>query len=225
MNRGAVRTQAAIFCGDPDQTRYTTTQYNDAINRAQDNFAAESRALWKDVTWTTVSGTAAYAFSAASSDISSDFQYEDWVMFDGSELSPMSRHELQRLTRGDDWTDDSGAPTHFIIDPEQAQRKIRLYPIPDSAKTLTLRYYPLPAELSSDSDIPFNSSTLMTRFHLGIAAFAAWLLIMGEVQTPPLAAKQAKLLALYSDAVDKAIDTFKNTMSMGIRIKGSRVWR
>lgn len=225
MNLGTLRDQVSLFVGDKDITRYVSADYTRALNRAQEQFALESRALWKDVTWTTVSGTAAYAFSAASADASSNFMWEDFVLYDGYELSPISRHELQRLNPGDDWTDEEGQPTHFMIDPEEAQKKIRLYPIPQAAKTLTLRYYVFPTALVADSDTPLNSSTLMAQFHLGIAALAAWLLLSGEEQTAAVDAKQAKMLGIYADARDKAIDTFKNTASMPIKIKGSRIWR
>ena len=122
MIRSALRTQAAAFCGDPNITRYTAAQYNTALNRAQEQFAFDSRALFKDTSWTTVADTATY-------DLPSDFTYEDWITYDGYELAPISRHEIQRLSPGDDWTDEEGTPTHFIIDPEQARQQIRPPPI------------------------------------------------------------------------------------------------
>lgn len=225
MNLQTLREQTAGFIGDPSITRHTSADYTTALNRAQEQFVMESKALWKDVTWTTVSGTAAYAFSAASTDISSLFLWEDWVTYDGSELAPISRHELQRLTPGNDWTDDAGAPTHFVIDPEEAQKKIRLYPITQEAKTLSMRCYVLPTALSGDSDVPLNSSTLLSQFHISICAYAAWLLLLKEETTPGIVEKRRELLSIYSNGRDLAIDTFKNTMSMGINVKGSRIWR
>lgn len=225
MNLGTLRDAASRFVGDKDITRYTSAEYTTALNRAQEQFAMESKSLWKDVTWTTVSGTADYAFSAASTDISSLFMWEDWVTYDGHELSPISRHEIQRLSPGDDWTDDEGAPTHFLIDPEEAQKKIVLYPIPQEAVTLSMRCFVLPTALSSDSDTPLNSSTLMAQFHIAIAAYAAWLLLLGEETTPGIVEKRRELLEVYTNGRDLAIDTFKNTMSMGIKIRGSRLWK
>lgn len=225
MNLGTLREQTSRFVGDKDITRHASADYTTALNRAQEQMALESRALWKDVTWTTVSGTAAYEFSAGSTDISSLFMWEDWVTYNGYELNPISRHELQRLHPGDDWTDDAGAPTHFIIDPEEAQKKIRLYPIPQEAVTLSMRCFVLPTVLASDSDVPLNSSTLLSQFHVGIAAYAAWLLLLGEETTAGIAEKRRELLEIYNNSRDLAIDTFKNTVSMGIKIKGSRIWR
>lgn len=225
MNLASLREQTARFVGDKDITRYTSADYTTALNRAQEQFAMESKILWKDVTWTTVAGTAAYAFSAASTDISSSFLWEEFVTLDGSELSPISRHELQRLSRGDDWTDDQGTPSNFIIDAEEAQKKIRLYPIVQEAKTLSMRCYVLPTSLSGDTDTPLNSSTLTSQFHISLCAYAAWLLLLAEEATPGVIAKRRELLEIYSNGRDLAVDTFKNTMSMGIKIKGSRIWK
>ena len=218
MNRGSVRTQAADFCGDKNQTRYSATQYNTAINRAQEQFALDTKALFKDTSWSTVSGTATY-------DLPDDFMWEDWVTYDGSEISPISRHELQRRKGGEDWTDDTGTPTHYIVDPEVAQGKVRLYPIPQEAKTLGMRYFPLPAEMTSDSDTPLNSTTRMAQFHIALAAYAAWLLLTGEDPTPSIDQKRSDLMKIYADGAGKATETFKNTASAPIMIKGTFIWR
>lgn len=225
MTLSTLREATSRFVGDKDITRYTSAEYLAALNRAQEQFVLESKALWRDVTWTTVSGTATYAFSAASADISSSFMFEDWVTFDGYELAPISRHELQRLNPGDDWTDEEGTPSHFLIDPEEAAKRIRLYPIPQSAVTLSMRCFVLPTALAADSDTPLNSSALMAQFHIAIAAYAAWLLLLGEETTAGIVEKRRELLDIYTNGRDLAIDTFKNTMSMGIKIKGSRIWR
>ena len=188
-------------------------------------FALESNALWKDVTWTTISGTAAYSLASASVDASSNFIFEDFVLYKGYELSPISRHELQRLSPGRDWTTDEGTPTHFILDPNEALKQIRLYPIPQEAVTLTLRYYCLPDSLSSDSDTPLNSSSLLIQYHTAIAAYAAWLMLLGEDTTPAIVMKRKELIGIYVTGRDLAIDKFKNTASMPLKIKGSRIWK
>ena len=105
--------------------------------------------------------------------------WEDWVTYNGIEIDPISRHGIQKLST-DDWTLTEGVPTHYIIDPEEAGKRIRLYPIVQEAKTLSMRYFPLPAEMTADSNTPLNSSALMAQFHLGLAAFTAWLLLQGE---------------------------------------------
>lgn len=215
MNRGALKTQAADFAGDKNQTRYSSTQYNTAADRAQEQFATDTRALWKDKSWS-------HAANDADEDLPTDFMYEDWVTYNGIELDPISRHELTSRY-GEDWTaKTSTSPSHFIIDPEQAVKEIVLFPIPTEAKTLILRYYPLPAAMAADTNIPLNSSDLMVQFHIGLAAYMAWLLMTGEQSTPAIVEKRRELLRIYTDSVNKATDTFKNTASAPIKITGSR---
>lgn len=224
MNLGTLRSQAADFCGDTNQTRYSAAQYLTAANRAQEQFALDTKALWKDATFLTVSGTAAYLLSAFTP-TATDFMWENWLTYDGFELKPISRHELNRLNPGRDWTVDTATtPTHFIIDPEEAQKKVRLYPIPGEAKTVSMRYFPLPAALSADADTPMNSSALMAQFHIAIAAYMAWLLLMSEEATPATEAKMQKMERLYMRQVPDAVDTFKNTASQPLRIRGTRIW-
>jgi hypothetical protein len=48
---------------------------------------------------------------------------------------------------------------------------------------------------------------------------AAWLILLGETSTQELVDKRRELLKVYTDAVNKAIETFGNTKSEGIRIR------
>lgn len=201
----------ADFVGDTNQTRFVD-KYVSTINRAQEQFAMDTRALWKDKTWT-------HAANDADEDLPSDFMFEDWVTYGNVKLTPISRHRMFSLF-GDDWTDDTAAlPTHFLIDPEQAVKEIVLYPIPSEAKTLFMRYFPLPAEVSAGSDVVLNSSSLMAQFHMSIAALAAWLLLTFEESTPAIADKRRELMKIYSDGCAKAVDTFKNTASQPLRLR------
>jgi len=215
LNLGTVRTLAANFAQDPSITRYTTARYNQAINLANQQFALDTRALWKDASSTVVSAQATYS-------LPTDFMWEDWISLANLPLLPISRYRTQEISKTNDWTLDTGTPTHYIIDPEEAQKKIRLYPIPqsdDAGKTLIMRYFPLPATLASDSDTPLNSSALMAQFHMGLAAFAAWTLLLSEQSTPQIVQKRNDLLHVYTDAVNKAIETFRNTVSAPLRLR------
>jgi hypothetical protein len=218
MNLGTLRDQCAKFTGDPDLTRHSAADYLTALNRAQEQFALDTRALWKDKTWTSVSGTATY-------DLPTDFMFEDSAMFDGKGIDPISRRDFAVLSPGVDWTLEIGTPTRYLIDPEEAQKKILLYPIPtanDASKTISMRYFPLPTALAADTDTPLNSSALMAQFHIGLAAYAAWLLLLTEEMTPAILQKRRELLTIYADASTKATDLFKNTVSAPWRMRGSR---
>lgn len=221
MNRGQIRTLASLFASDPNQTRYSGL-YNDAIDRAQEQFAIDSKALFKDTSFSIVSGTATYS-------LPTDFMYEKKVTFNGKGLLPITRADLEFYKRSDDWTDDEGTPTHYIVDPEEARKQLRVYPKPQGAdegtNNLTLTYYPLPAAITDDSTKPFNDSSLMIQFHMAVAAYAAWILLGYDPATEEILAKRASLLAQYSDKVTEAQDTYGNTKSAPLRLKGGRVWR
>lgn len=211
MNLTTLTARTANFLGDNDQTRYSAGYIN-SINDAQRQFAMDTRALWKDRAYTTTVDTATYT-------LPTDFMYEQSVTYNGLPLKPISRHTLYSLYPGTDWTLLKGEPTLFMIDAEEASLFLRLIPTPQEAKTVSLRYYPVPADVSAGGDVVLNSSTLMVQFHLGIAAFAAWLLLQSEVVTPEIQAKGREMMKIYNDAVTKAVDTFKNTASEPIRIR------
>lgn len=222
MNLSTLRDQTAKFCSDPDRTRFGDSAYLTALNLAQEQFALDTRSLWKDTTWTSTAEDATYAFSAASP-VATDFMWEDTIYYDGKLLTPTSRRDFAVLSPGVDWTVETGTPTRVLVDPEEAVKGIRLYPIPtESGKTIAMRYFPLPTALADDEDTPLNSSALMAQFHIGLCAYAAWLLLLGETATPEIRQKRSDLLSVYSDAATKANDLFKNTVSAPWRMRGSR---
>lgn len=218
MNLSSLKDQTSKFLGDPNQSRFVPADVLTALNRAQEQFALETRALWKDTTYTSAAADASYA-------LPSDFMFEESVYFNGKLLTALSRRDLAILSPDADWTTTTGTPTNYIIDPEEATKQLLLYPIPgsnDASKTIAMRYFPLPAAMSSDTDVPLNSSALMAQFHIGLCAYAAWLLLAGEELTPSIVQKRRDLLGIYSDSVAKAVDTFKNTVSAPMRLRGSR---
>lgn len=209
MTRNELRSIVSKMVEDANQTKYKEAAYNEAIDIAQKQFAMDSKAYYKDQAITMASGTAAYA-------LPSDFMWEKQVVLNGLELQPISRATLQSIKTDDKWTDDTGTPKYFIIDPELARQSITLYPKPDSTSDgtdLVLTYYPNPETMSSDSSTPFGGSTLMAQFHMAIAAYAAWLLMSYLTQTPEIAQKRAGFIQTYSSKVGEAIQTFGNTKS------------
>ncbi len=209
----------AKMCGDPDMSRNTRATYLAAANLAQNQFAMETKSLWKDKSWTSVASQAAY-------DLPTDFMFERDALFNGIQIDPITRRDLAILAPGVDWTLTTGTPTRYLVDAEEAQKKFLLYPIPtdnDASKTILMRYFPLPTALSADGDTPLNSSALMSQFHIGIASYGAWIVLGYEVATPEIRAKRSDLLSAYADTATKAIDLFKPTVSAPWRMRGSRV--
>ena len=220
MNLSTLRTFTSLFCNDVNSTRFSSAQYLNALNESQVQFALDSKCLFKDNTITVVSGTSSYS-------LPTDFMFEKQVTHKQLMLKPISRATMIYY-KGDDWTDDTGTPKWFNIDPEEARKNILLYPQPtanDTGANLILTYYPKPTDLSADTDSPLNSSTLLVQFHIAIACWAAWMLLGYDQATPDINSKRQILLAQYNDKVTEAIDLFKNTASEPIRLKGGRKWR
>lgn len=209
MNRSELRALTAKMCEDPNQTRFTAVQYNDGLEKGQQQFAVDSKALYKDSTITVIVDTAAYP-------LPTDFILEKEVVFNGIELQPISRASLQKVKTEERWDDDKGNPKYYIIDPEEGKKTITLYPTPDNVdngSALVLTYYCFPEAMSSDSSTPLNSSSLMAQFHIGIAAYAAWLILLGLPQTAEIGQKRSDLFGIYKNKIDEAIQTFGNTKS------------
>lgn len=72
----------------------------------------------------------------------------------GCELTPMSMPWLDQL--GNQRTTNllSGRPTFFGVVYTSAANKLSLWPVPDQAYTLLLRYLALPTEMSANGDAP-----------------------------------------------------------------------
>lgn len=220
MNRGAIKSLAANWAGDPASSRYAGL-YDSSLDRAQEQFAQDSKALYKDAaTITIVDGTAAY-------NLPTDFMYEKKVTHKNLLLTPISRATMEYY-KSTDWTLDKGTPRYYIIDPEEARKTITIYPVPggaDIGANLVITYYPVPASSTTDTDIPLNGSALMVQFHDGLAAYLAWILLGNEQLTPEISAKRSDLMKTYQNSITAAIDTFGNTKSASLRLRGGRYWR
>ena len=227
MTLSQLQAFTAQFAFDVGQSRYSALYVN-VINEAQVQFALDTRCLFKDQAISVVSGTAVYA-------LPSDFMFEKKVTLStvnnavgGIGLKPVSRATLEFYNTAQDWTQINGTPTNYIIDPELARQQIRLYPVPQGAdagtNNLLLTYYPLPATLVNPTDVPLNGNLLLAEHHIGIAAYAAWLLLQAEVATPETIAKLQQLYKLYQDKVTICIDRWGNTSSEGLRFLGGRTW-
>jgi hypothetical protein len=209
MNRAELRTLASSFCEDPSITKFTTAKYNDALEQAQRQFTMDSKSLYKTASSTMVVGTAEY-------DLPTDYILDKLVMLNGVKLEPISRNSLAELYKSRRWDTLTGTPVNYISDPMEANKKLILFPIPDSdvdGTDLALTYYALPSAMSTDSASPFNSSALMGQFHIAVASYAAWLLLGYLSPTDALVAKRKDLIGTYTMKVNEAIQTFGDSPS------------
>ena len=153
---------------------------------------------------------------------------EKRVSHNGIDLSPVSRATLGYYRNYDRWDDNKGTPLYYNIDPEEARKKLLLFPIPggdDAGANLILTYFPKPTDLALDADIPFNSYLLLVQFHIALPCYAAWLLLGYNQQDEKTIIKRNQLLNQYSSKITDAIDKFGNTASEPIRMKGGRYWK
>ena len=221
MNRGTLRTFASLWVNDPNLTRYTAAIYNNILNIANERFAVDSEALFKDSEYTLVADDGTYA-------LPSDFMWEKEFELNGDDIKPVKRYTLSRNAKSSNWKTTKGKPTHVTVDPEEARKQILLYPIPDgnsAGDTLTMVYHAKPTDMSSDSDTPLNGDTYMVRFHMGVAAWAAWALLGYEDLTPEVDAKMAKMWNLYMYYVNEAKDNYDNAASEPMNMRGGRNYR
>lgn len=209
MNRSELRSLTANFCEDPGQTKFTPTKYNEALETAQKQFAIDSKALYRSYTYAMAVGTASY-------DLPTDYIQDKLVMVNGIKLEPISRATLAELYKSRRWDTLTGTPRNYISDPMEAQKKLILFPIPDSVSDgtdLNLTYFALPSAMSSDASTPFNGSALMAGYHIAVCAYAAWLLMGYLSPTDAIISKRRDLISNYTGKVNEAIQTFGDTPS------------
>jgi hypothetical protein len=221
MNLASLTLAAQNFCNDNAGSR-NAGLYTQALNFAQDQFAIDSKCTFKDMpVQTVVAGQATYPLPA-------DFLWEKIVLVNGLMLPPVSRFELARTNTGSRWDQVTGTPTAYCIDPDVARQDLLLFPIPQANDALAgqndiqMTYYCLPADMVNPGDVPLNANPLLVQFHLGIAAWAAWYLYQASDPSDVIEAKKRSLLGIYNDYVSQAVDTFKNTVSEPLRMRGVR---
>lgn len=220
MNLMTLTAIASHFANDDNQQRYSN--YTQALNLGQQQFALDAKCLFKDTTITVTGGTASYS-------LPTDFMWEKagYVSYKGLPILPRTTADMLRENPGQDWTVRTGDVQYYIIRPDEAKKTIQLAPYPpagDAGGTLVMTYFCLPTDLSNASDVPFNSYALMTQFHLAVAAWAAWYLMQGENSMPEVVSKKRELLQIYNDTVSQAVETFGVTKSAPMQRRGARTY-
>jgi hypothetical protein len=207
------------LCEDPSLTKFTPAKYNDALSLGEKQFALDSKCLYK---------TQAYvmAVNDATYDLPADFVQDKIVTLNGIELEPISKDSLCRLYKSQRWDTLTGTPTNYVVDAIEANKALRIFPIPSSiadGTALELTYYAYPVAMSGDSSTPFNSSALLTPYHIAVAHYGAWLLLGYLQPTDPIISKRRDLLAQYTSKVTEALQTFGDTKSEPMQLRPNDV--
>ena len=87
------------------------------------------------------------------------------VTLNGVNLPELDLSQLDADTGNSHWDTTSATPTNYFFD-RSSESVVGLYPYPSSSgATLKIFYYELPTDLSSDSDIPFDSDVRLYPYH------------------------------------------------------------
>lgn len=192
-----------LLIGDPNNGRFTAEQLQSEIQRWQEQFVLDTKCLIDVAQSSIIADTASY-------DLPTDILDIVRVAHNGIKLERTSEYDLDvRLNQ--DWSDDEGTPKLYYVDLDPNNKKIVLYPIPQTAdvgtNNLVMEYIKLPPALSSDSSVPLDSHTLLAAYHDAIAygAAASLLNILPDQQSLIMIGRYEKK---YNEAVEKCISTF-----------------
>ena len=205
---------------DPQQSRFSS-QYSDALNLAQRQFALESGCCIKDMaTITVVAATAAYSLPL-------DFLRARLVMHKGLPLEPITKADLAYNNKGDRWDDNTGTPEYYNIETREDKKYLTLYPIPtadDAGANLVLTYRYVPSDFSSDADTVFDGESMLGSYENAVAIYAAWWLLGYNRQDVETIQKRSIMFKQYQDKVTEAVEKFGDTKNAKMRIRGGRSW-
>jgi len=220
MDRTTARSYIASKVEDPDQTRFTLAQYNNAVDLAQQEFSIDARAIIQTNTSTVlVAGTAEYS-------LPSDFLVAIMFRHNGIKLAPTTKYELS-FQSGQDWsTIPNGTPV--CVYTREENTAFGLVPAPDAnaaTYTLSIDYIAIPAALSSDSSTLLNGLTILQYYAPAVINWAAQELLTYVPQTAEIQMKRAALLKDYERYRDQAISTYKNMVDEPLKMSGGQIWQ
>ena len=161
MNLGAIRAEVLAHGFDP--TQFGSARINQYINDGQ-NLICRRVDWYTDETVqdiSTVAGTAVYAWPA---DFARGRSLRNTAL--NQELQEVSLRDIDRASSS------QGSPTVYAIDGPN----IHLYPTPDGAYPLELRYWKLPPALVNDTDIP----VIPADWHSLLWVYACWIAYEAE---------------------------------------------
>lgn len=211
MDKATFDTLVGDLIGDPNHDRWTTTQIGVEADNTQDRWNVHAKIL-KDVSViTTVAGTRRYTISGFTSSITIAFLR---VTHRGLELNRRDKTYFD-LFAGDDWTDDEGTPTDYMIDyTDPDNQYLVVYPTPraeDEGDNLSVEFIKRHTPMSADSDEPFNSNTMIRPYHWGIAYETASRLLARDVSpvAPQNAAKATVYQRIAENVLAEVVQTFK----------------
>lgn len=152
--------------------RYSDTIIDAIINEAQRAVINETWAENSFSTTTLVSGSTYYTLPSTCIKV--------WrVTVDGASLPELDLKQLDADNGNTNWS-STGTATSYFYDPS-SNTVIGLQPFPNSSGSLlNIFCYKLPTDLSSDSDIPFDSDPRLYVYHDLLVYYASFRLLIIE---------------------------------------------
>jgi len=195
MNREDIRDRVADYLDRSD----LTTRINNWINDVRRDIALKYNFnyLYAEATCTTSAGSARYA-------LPEDYLGHLTIMLDDKKLMKVAPREFDELTGIDhdvttttgyltyseDTGDETSTPDYYV----DRGMEIELYPAPDAAYTLKMRYYAQPEEWTDDANEDYVS-----RFHYEA-------MIWGVCLRGAMFLEEDNKIAIYAQAYQSAID-------------------
>jgi hypothetical protein len=208
------------LASDPTNARWSASKKQDKIQEAQERFVLDTRALTDNTTDTAVADQQEYPLPADCLDIKR-------LAHKGVLLTRKSKFDLD-IAIWADWSQTKGTPHYYYVDLDSNNKKYGLYPVPqggDAGANLALEYVKIPPVMTSDSDVPFDSHTLLTPYHMAIAYWAAADLLRQD-PSQANALKIAEYEKQYEKLVSDCIETFKDLAeTRPMRMGGGRYFR
>lgn len=222
LTRSDLVSRIGDLIGDPENTRWTSTQKQNKIQEVQEQFVLDTRVLVDSQTETVVAGTSEYSLPSDVLDIIR-------VAHRGIRLQRLSKFELDNLYQSD-WSDDEGTPHSYYVDLDPNNKKLRLFPVPkaaDAGANLVEEWVKIPPTLSSDASVPFDGHTLLVPYHMALAYKAASEFLKVELQNNPngqgVLATIREYEREYNRLVSHCIETFKHLGETSpMRFRGGR---
>jgi hypothetical protein len=161
MNLGTIKTEIRLRIKDTNSSRqrYTDAQLTNLINQTQRDVVNFTWIVQGSSSFPLVSGTTYYS-------LPSTFIQILRVTYNGRKLPQATLTSLDSRFNFGSWQTTSGTPDSYFQDPTQSS-KIGFFPYPNSTSTGTVNVmFSIQAtDLSSDSDVPFNSETRWVPYH------------------------------------------------------------
>jgi len=191
---------------DTNKQRWANAEIDFLVNQGQREVCDITWCLYTSTNIALVSGTTYYS-------LPSDTHFIDRVVYNNSTVLPYKPIPL--LDREDsDWLSTAiGTPTSYHL--KYPKRDIGFSPCPNNTNNIEVFYVKVPSDLSSDDDIPYNSTEILYPYHHLLIDYAGACLFLRDGMMEQYNASYAQYrqgvtrMMRHIGLVEKNINLFK----------------